>query len=100
MTRRRTLAKVLAAVCLIAFLGGVAVATAGGDDELVVFNTKTLKYHCLQCQYAVKCTKNCVTIKKSEAVKRGGVPCKVCGGSCQQASSTARAALPDRKGGA
>jgi hypothetical protein len=52
------------------------------DDETVSFNTNTLKYHCVTCQWAKKCTKNCIKVKKSEAKARGGVACKVCNGSC------------------
>lgn len=48
--------------------------------ETVVFNTKTYKFHKLYCQWAKKCTVNCITIEKREVVKRGGIPCKVCGG--------------------
>jgi len=48
--------------------------------EMVMFNTQTLKYHKLNCQWAKKCTVNCIKIDKKEAVKRGGKPCKVCGG--------------------
>lgn|GEM_PF-5216321 len=49
-------------------------------EEVVAFNQKTLKYHKLDCIWALRCTKNCITIPKSEAIKRGGIPCKVCGG--------------------
>jgi hypothetical protein len=52
------------------------------DDETVSFNTNTLKYHCVTCQWAKKCTKNCIKVKKAEAKSRGGVACKVCRGSC------------------
>lgn len=48
--------------------------------EPVMFNTATLKYHKLYCKWAKKCTVNCVKIDKSQAIKRGGKPCKVCGG--------------------
>jgi len=48
--------------------------------ETVVFNTQTLKYHKLNCQWAKRCTVNCIKIDKKEAIKRGGRPCKVCGG--------------------
>lgn len=48
--------------------------------EMVMFNTQTLKYHKLGCRWAKKCTVNCIKIDKKEAKKRGGVPCKVCGG--------------------
>jgi len=46
----------------------------------VVFNTKTLKYHDPNCRWAKKCTENCIKINKEKALKRGGRPCKVCGG--------------------
>ncbi len=49
-------------------------------SETVAFNTKTYKFHKLYCQWAKKCTVNCITIEKREVVKRGGIPCKVCGG--------------------
>lgn len=52
--------------------------TANAQD--VMFNTKSKKYHTLWCQWAKKCTVNCIKIDKKEAVKRGGIPCKVCGG--------------------
>lgn len=48
--------------------------------EMVIFNTQTLKYHKIGCPVAVRCTKNCIKIDKKEAKKRGGVPCKKCGG--------------------
>ncbi len=48
--------------------------------EMVMYNTKTGKYHSLTCKWAKKCTVNCIKIDKKEAKKRGGVPCKVCGG--------------------
>ena len=46
----------------------------------VVFNTSNHKYHSLSCKWAQKCTKNCIKIDKNDAIKRGGIPCKVCGG--------------------
>ena len=48
--------------------------------EIVMFNTQTLKFHSLSCRWALKCTVNCIKIDRKEAVKRGGIPCKVCGG--------------------
>lgn len=50
--------------------------------EIVALNTSNGKYHCLSCQWAVRCTRNCVSVPLSEAKARG-VPCKVCGGSCR-----------------
>jgi len=46
----------------------------------VMFNTKTLVYHTPSCEWARKCTKSCVRIDHLQAQRRGGVPCKVCGG--------------------
>ena len=48
--------------------------------ETVVYNTQTHKIHKVWCRWAAKCTVNCINIDRKEAVKRGGVPCKVCGG--------------------
>ena len=47
--------------------------------DTVVYNTKTGKYHSASCEWAKKCTVNCIKIDRSEAGKRNGVPCKVCG---------------------
>lgn len=58
----------------------VFIFSLSANAESVVFNTKSLKYHSPSCQYAKKCTQNCIKVEKSDAVKRGGVPCKVCGG--------------------
>lgn len=48
--------------------------------DTVVYNTKTHKIHSPNCRWADKCTVNCIKIKRKEAVKQGGVPCKVCNG--------------------
>lgn len=55
---------------------------ADGNDEIVAFNTESRKYHCLDCRWAIACTRNCIKIPIAEARKRRGVPCKVCRGSC------------------
>ena len=46
----------------------------------VIFNTKTLIYHAPSCEWARKCTRNCITIDHTIAQRRGGTPCKTCGG--------------------
>lgn len=46
----------------------------------VMYNTSSGKYHQLWCKWAKKCSVNCIKIDHKEAIKRGGVPCKVCGG--------------------
>ena len=48
--------------------------------ELVYYNTKTKKYHSLNCQYSKTCSANCIKIEKKDAIKLGGVPCKTCEG--------------------
>ena len=53
-------------------------------EEIVSFNTKSLKYHCRTCEWANKCTVNCVNIAISEAIRRGGIACKVCRGTCRR----------------
>jgi hypothetical protein len=55
---------------------------AGRAAELVAFNTSNGKYHCLECIWARRCTRNCVNMPLAEARARG-VACKVCGGSCR-----------------
>jgi hypothetical protein len=71
----------LAAVLLI--LAVVFSATLASSDEKVAFNVQTKKYHCLSCRCAIACTKNCIEIQLSEAKRRGGIACKVCGGRCK-----------------
>lgn len=56
------------------------IASVPAFAETVAFNTKTFKFHKLYCRWAAQCTVNCIHIEKKEAIKRGGVPCKVCGG--------------------
>jgi len=46
----------------------------------VYFNTQTHKYHDPSCRWAQRCTQHCILIPESEAIQRGGIPCKVCGG--------------------
>ena len=51
-------------------------------EEQVAFNVESKKYHCIECRHAKACTKNCIVISLSESKRRGGVACKVCGGTC------------------
>jgi hypothetical protein len=50
------------------------------NAEPVMYNTATQKVHKAYCQHAKKCTVNCIKIERQDAYKRGGKPCKVCGG--------------------
>jgi hypothetical protein len=56
------------------------VAAEDYSSQPVYFNVKTHKYHKPTCIWAQRCTRNCVMIPRGEAINRGGVPCKVCGG--------------------
>lgn len=53
------------------------------EDPVVSFNTSSHKFHCLSCASVQRCTRNCVEMRRSEAISRGGVACQNCGGSCQ-----------------
>ncbi|MCX8072340.1 MAG: hypothetical protein N3C12_07810 [Candidatus Binatia bacterium] len=72
---------IVAIVALVWLASATSLAT-NSDDEIVAFNTSSLKYHCLKCEWALKCTRNCIKIKRAQAKASGGVPCKVCGGTC------------------
>jgi hypothetical protein len=50
------------------------------DSDTVAFNTSNNKFHALTCTWAERCTVHCINITRREAHKRGGIPCKVCGG--------------------
>jgi len=56
-----------------------SISKADTREDVVVFNIKTKKYHKAACVWAERCTKNCVFMKKTEALEKGGMPCKVCG---------------------
>lgn len=70
--------KFLSTLLIASFLFAGTIAPA--NAEPVMYNTQTKKIHQLWCRWAKKCTVNCIKIEKKEAIKRGGVPCKVCGG--------------------
>lgn len=59
-------------VCIFACFNAVA--------HSVAYNTNSHIYHNHLCEWAHKCTKNCITIDSSKAKQLGGRPCKVCGG--------------------
>ncbi len=58
----------------------LVLSTTMAFADTVFFNTKTRKMHKQSCSYAQACTVNCIKIEKSLAVKKGGIPCKKCGG--------------------
>jgi hypothetical protein len=69
-------------VAAILLLGVILSGAFASPEEKVAFNVETRKYHCLSCKWAIACTKNCVELALSEARRRKGVACKVCGGRC------------------
>jgi len=79
VSRQAVLRLAGAALILAAILSAALV----GGEEKVAFNVQTRKYHCLTCRWAIRCTRNCVEIELAEARRRGGIPCKVCGGRCK-----------------
>lgn len=65
-------------ICIVFFFLLFLGSSAFAYD--VIFNTNTYKYHSPNCVWAQKCTKNCIRIDHTEAIRKGGVPCKVCNG--------------------
>lgn len=70
---------ILAAFLLLATVVGHAATQAQSDPD-AVFNVQSKIYHQPSCNSARRCTKNCIPLKLSEAKKRGGRACEVCGG--------------------
>lgn len=79
------------AVCLTVFALRAPIPEVSGDhcchagiaeaaEQKVFFNTKSLIYHHDGCIAASRCTVNCIWISRSDAIKRGGRACKLCGG--------------------
>ena len=69
----------LAVVVLMLLVAAPALATDRAS-ETVYFNVQNHKVHKMSCVSGQRCTKNCIVIKRAEAYRRGGIPCKVCGG--------------------
>lgn len=46
----------------------------------VYYNKKSKIYHDMNCEWAHKCTVNCIKIDHTDAIHRGGRACGVCGG--------------------
>jgi hypothetical protein len=75
-----------------------SVVLAAGTDPIVAFNTRSMKFHHPDCDAAKACTVNCIFVSRSEALRRGGTPCKHCGGGMRlsPARPTLQAIVPDR----
>ncbi len=65
--------KIIIALFVVGLVGGA-------NAYPVSYNKNSHIYHKHNCEWAKKCTKNCVHIDSREAIRRGGRPCKVCGG--------------------
>ncbi len=82
MLRNRPLRFAAVMVSVLALCAS-AIVTAQAErpsDPEVVFNTSSLIYHRASCSAARRCTRNCVTTTLSDARRRGGRACKLCGG--------------------
>lgn len=53
------------------------------ESCIVSFNRLSKIFHNPACEWAEKCTKNCITISRDKAISKNGTPCKVCKGSCE-----------------
>lgn len=58
----------------------LCIGTGTAQAKSVYYNTNSQIYHKHSCEWAEKCTKNCKTMDHKEAKRRGGRPCRVCGG--------------------
>lgn len=67
-------------IVTVIFTGLILFISTPTFANTVIYNTKTQKYHAPYCQWAKRCTKNCIKIEKQKAIRNGGMPCKVCGG--------------------
>ena len=72
--------KLLIIVALLIAIPAIPAHSTDRANQTVYYNTKTHKVHKMSCRWAKACTKNCIPLKRKEAYRRGGVPCKVCGG--------------------
>lgn len=48
--------------------------------DVYVYNLSNAKLHTPDCEWAEKCTKNCIYVSKEQLQKMFYVPCAVCGG--------------------
>ena len=48
--------------------------------DVAVYNLSNGKLHTADCEWAEKCTKNCIFIRKKDVKKMFYIPCLVCGG--------------------
>lgn len=48
--------------------------------NVIVYNLSNAKLHTSDCEWAVKCTKNCIFKDKDEIENMFFIPCAVCGG--------------------
>ena len=50
------------------------------NGDVVVYNLSNGKLHTSDCEWAEKCTKNCIYLSKKSIKKMTYIPCLVCGG--------------------
>jgi len=49
--------------------------------DVLVYNLSNAKLHRPDCEWAEKCTKNCIYLDKKELKHMFFIPCMVCGGN-------------------
>ena len=49
-------------------------------SDVIVYNLSNGKAHRHDCEWAEKCTKNCIYIEKEDIKEMFFIPCAVCGG--------------------
>lgn len=63
-----------ALVCAIVYLTVAPIVSHAAEEEIVVFNTKSLKYHCATCERALKCTRELHQDSQERGPKAGRDP--------------------------
>ena len=60
---------------------GISVEKRVIDSDTFVYNLSNSKLHTHDCEWAEKCTKNCIFLSKDEIKDLFYIPCLVCGGN-------------------
>ena len=85
--------KIFLLTCCL-FIGNIAIASENNNkfvlkttiyknkivSDVVVYNLSNAKLHTSDCEWAEKCTKNCIYKDKKQISEMFYIPCAVCGG--------------------
>lgn len=81
--RMRRILEICTVILLLLVLATALALKPGATvDNPVVLNIKTLLYHCPACDLVSHCGSDCTVLDLADAVRRGGKPCRACGGVC------------------